>query len=730
MKKPLFLTGLLCAVFSNLFSINKYPHANIDWSTGPWYTAASGGTVTTKPAAGDDVYTNGFVVAVSADETCDNLITTNVSGAITIASGKMLTVRGTLNNANTSLTTDIIGGAGTVRFTGAVNANILGSNWSANQVFQHIIFDPGPGVTLTTASLTNIKLDGTCEVLSGSLIMGAASELRGTASAVLQIDSGAGMSISGQIRSSSTAASYFPTVVINGMLTTNSYINTINFTLGNSGVFKTAFSGTNNSEGWWYNTSRPSSVTLNGVVEHNASASQLIAGNASAPFAYSHLTLSGSGVKSLFQNTAVTDTLEIGGSATFSVNAKTLTYGSNAVLCYAGTSIQTSTSHEWPATGAATHVCIGTAGVVLHAPRTLNGHVQLNGILTTSATNLLTIASGGSVGTAGSAGFINGPCAKYGTTDFIFPVGKGSKYARIGISGITNPVTFTAEYFNTGHADSLSVGGTLTGGRVSSLEYWDVSPDAAVTANVTLYWEDNQAQGISGNSSSDLVVAHYTSSNWISEGNIAASGTTSGYVKSNSVSTWSPFTFGSPSKNNPLPVKFLHFTIRNDGPVNRLSWSTATEYNSEEFKIERSVHGSDFLVIGHIKAAGESLTIRHYEFADTFSTPGAVCYRIREADRNGKEMLSEIRCLQIRLQGITISPTIFSESILLRGEFSKGDQLRITDAAGHCLFIHTIEKKGSLTMPVDTRQYKPGIYILTVYEPAGATAYRIVKTGM
>lgn len=168
------------------FCTDKYAQGPIDWNSGTWYDAASGGSATTKPVAGDNTFTNGFVVTVSTDETCDTLTVTNLAGAITVNSGFTLTVRGVMNCATAAPTADAFGGSGTIKFTGAALGSpylVIGNNFSASVIFCNLTFDPGSSITLTTGA-GNIKIDaGTIEVVSGTVSFGA--EIRGTTTAVL-----------------------------------------------------------------------------------------------------------------------------------------------------------------------------------------------------------------------------------------------------------------------------------------------------------------------------------------------------------------------------------------------------------------------------------------------------------------------------------------------------------------------------------------------------------------
>ena len=93
-----------------------------------------------------------------------------------------------------------------------------------------------------------------------------------------------------------------------------------------------------------------------------------------------------------------------------------------------------------------------TGNVVMSQPMTVNGVLTLTaGLLTTTATNLLTISATGSASAATNASFVNGPMAKVFAaplTGFTFPVGKaGTGFRNIGITAPSGCVYFPGRIF-------------------------------------------------------------------------------------------------------------------------------------------------------------------------------------------------------------------------------------------------------------------------------------------
>ena len=180
---------------------------------------------------------------------------------------------------------------------------------------------------------------------------------------------------------------------------------------------------------------------------------------------------------------------------------------------------------------------------------TLSQAFNIAGILTftsgkiaSTLANLLTFNDGSSVSGNSATSFVDGPVAKVGAGDFIFPIGNGSIYGRLGITDLTASSTFTAQYFRTTPPDADNVTGLM---RVSKIEYWTLDRSSGGDAKVTLYFEDRVSSGIT--SPGDLRVSRYDGSTWTNAGISTFQDLIdgSGSVTSSDVSSFSPFTFGA-----------------------------------------------------------------------------------------------------------------------------------------------------------------------------------------
>ena len=86
-------------------------------------------------------------------------------------------------------------------------------------------------------------------------------------------------------------------------------------------------------------------------------------------------------------------------------------------------------------------------------------------------------------------------------------------------------------------------------------------------------------------------------------------------ITSTNVVGFSWFNFGG-GNENPLPVELLYFEGIKHPLFNLLEWSTASEYNSDYFKIEKSVDGENWLNMSTITASGNSTQEIKYSIID------------------------------------------------------------------------------------------------------------------
>jgi hypothetical protein len=100
-----------------------------------------------------------------------------------------------------------------------------------------------------------------------------------------------------------------------------------------------------------------------------------------------------------------------------------------------------------------------------------------------------------------------------------------------------------------------------------------------------------------------------------------------------------------------LPVELTSFTALNKGGKNLLNWQTATEANSNYFKIQKSKDGIAFTDIGSVKGHGTTTTPQYYSFIDDNPFNGINYYRLAQIDNDGKAEQSKAVSVMVTSDG-------------------------------------------------------------------------------
>lgn len=283
------------------------------------------------PGALDDAFTNGRTITITAGATVKN-IAVSYNTAAALVGPAALIVTGTMagwDDASGLPTAPIVNvfnaSAPLIRFTAAnydginpffvlVSGEIL-SFWNSTSPFGTVLIQLAQ----------NAVLDGGDPLFGGpgELQFGSLTITGGTALNPLELQTGFNVTAirptSLTIGTNTTLITEVPlsnatgtitssrmtSASIQGRLWTSSYFNTITVSVGASGRLESSFNGPNQTQGWWYTSNAPGTVTL-------AAGSTVIfdyEGNQNIPTrVYSNLILDGSGTKTLNGATAFTVT--------------------------------------------------------------------------------------------------------------------------------------------------------------------------------------------------------------------------------------------------------------------------------------------------------------------------------------------------------------------------------------------------------------------------------------
>ncbi|WP_027419598.1 T9SS type A sorting domain-containing protein [Crocinitomix catalasitica] len=339
---------------------------------------------------------------------------------------------------------------------------------------------------------------------------------------------------------------------------------------------------------------------------------------------------------------------------------------------------------------------------------------------------------------ASDASFIDGVTVKTGNTEFEFPVGDLGEMRKLKISApdlITDQ--FKAFYLND---DPDSIYSTLAVDltcldHVSRCEYWILNRTIGI-ADVTVDLNyDLTSCGV--NDLCDLIVSRWDGTEWVSEGNGGVVGTiTSGTITTGDgcgdcglpedVTEFSPFTIGSASPLNPLPIELIDFQVHQNEQSVDLKWETASEINSDYFEIERSNDGVLWQFIGELEGNGNSSRPKFYNLKDYYPLMGISYYRLTQVDYDGTKEEIGVRSVNfIRDGDYRVQPIPASTSIDIYYSEVLPTQIIIYESNGS--FIRAVEViPQDEFITVDIQDLPPGIYYIHIRENEALTVKKVV----
>ena len=324
------------------------------------------------------------------------------------------------------------------------------------------------------------------------------------------------------------------------------------------------------------------------------------------------------------------------------------------------------------------------AGVTLSSPVTVKDSLSLiNGNLTTTDANLLTVFAQAIFNGGSSISYVNGPIERYtlSTSSYLFPVGKSGSYHPFSITPIIGNfgivTSFTGEYFKTTAASTTSVISPIT--SVGTNEYWDIIKNSGPdNARVWLNYNNTQTTSWSNTgsptASQEIVVAHFTGGSWVDE--TSADGTsilgnaTSGIVISQVLSSFSPFSFGLRPAGI-IPVSLVSFNATLSNGQTKLYWTSNNEINVANYVVEKSMDGRSFSNLGNVIAINASSN--SYSFTDINFITGVSYYRLKIMDRDGQFKYSNTIAINNQVKNnLTIFPNPVSNNLYV--SFSKATE--------------------------------------------------------
>jgi hypothetical protein len=371
-----------------------------------------------------------------------------------------------------------------------------------------------------------------------------------------------------------------------------------------------------------------------------------------------------------------------------------------------------------------------------------------NGWLVTTESDLITFNRTGQWTNASNNSHVDGPVGKEidSAVEWHFPTGKEHRFNKCAVTPLSATFTsYRAEYFFDAYWNTTSVIAPLM--AVSKVHYWHVDRlSGTADARIRLYWIPGDYIPSWLMDPSDLVVARWTGAAWISEGSSFYEGNyNAGSVRSaNFVSTFltpnEPFTLGTISGDNPLPVELSYFKATQSGQYVDLNWKTEAEIENDGFEVERAFGSAQPELIRSFKfddqLRGRSFFGAEYKTIDQPAKEGLYTYDLYQQDLNGlrTRIASKTIDYKFSYEGIPLSVEVYPNptSTFTRAMFTLDRDQQVSvlmhDLSGkQVAVVHEgLLSAGPHELQLPVSQLANGAYTVTVLTDQGRVSKSVI----
>lgn len=187
----------------------------------------------------------------------------------------------------------------------------------------------------------------------------------------------------------------------------------------------------------------------------------------------------------------------------------------------------------------------------------------------------------------------------------------------------------------------------------------------------------------------------------------------------------------------PLPVRLLSFAVTQQGADAQLHWQTASEQNSSHFEVEQSIDGRNFQTIGTVQAAGNSTSLKNYNYTDkniSRYNVNKIYYRLKQVDIDSRFEYTQVVSLNINsnaARDIVVYPVPFNNRLYISLPAGTNGvlQFNITDMRGRKVFssqqiVNSIQNVAELS---GLEGLAKDVYILTVETNQQLFTKKVIK---
>ncbi|MBI3233783.1 MAG: T9SS type A sorting domain-containing protein, partial [Bacteroidetes bacterium] len=298
----------------------------------------------------------------------------------------------------------------------------------------------------------------------------------------------------------------------------------------------------------------------------------------------------------------------------------------------------------------------------------------------------------------------------------------GRTIARIKWYGTSLPSGLTARYWSGSNPpDPTNNGNNPSAHYTNSYIAFSATGGTAYEYDGTIFYDE----ALLGNvSSENSILMAKAPDNGVGAWKVHATSTvdaTNNLVRLKRLNSFSSFTVSD--NVQPLPVSLITFTASKKANEVVLNWQTASEFNTSHFNILRSLGNTDFVKIGQMAAAGNSIQNIYYGFEDiealNMYNGQSIYYQLEVVDVDGKVTYSSIQlvitAVGMKINHIYPQPAADQVNIQLNMPTEGPVTIGLIDMTGKNVMTQTNQyNQGNQVINLKTLGLSQGIYILKI----------------
>src|SRR5205085_1904526 len=143
-----------------------------------------------------------------------------------------------------------------------------------------------------------------------------------------------------------------------------------------------------------------------------------------------------------------------------------------------------------------------------------------------------------------------------------------------------------------------------------------------------------------------------------------------------------------------LPLSLVNFNAKADKRNSLLTWQTSSEQNTDNFIIQHSTDGTNFSDIGLVKAAGNSNSVKAYQFIHEDPKESINFYRLKMVDMDQSYTYSSVAKVEFNFERprLYLSSNPAKDFLIVNHPSSLQSEIIIIDIAGKIIKRFSVMK--------------------------------------